>query len=716
VFVLHFQYIIKTKGETVKKILLLSLILFGCATKPTKLAPLVTSNRLQILKKHLENPKSQNENLKLTPGSESESMAYDYLKANQLLSIDKKKACIQFKNLSEMNNFPLKDVALLKTLQSCDLSHRELRKIWDSFKAPKYLNEEYLKTSIALAHKEKLLNEEAKLNLEYLQFIPTQAAKVSLLKDSIELAKEDGDQDLLSSLNQKLIIVSPQYNEKITNENIYQVAKDFESSRNFNRARELYNQIINGEFSLEEKIKAFNSLRTSFKVARDLKTFIEKTNEMDQYFKKLSDENSNDPKFTEAWSETRILYARAIWTDHRNDEAKKLLLELLDSKLGSNNQRANIFYILGSIELEQKNSDAALDYYNEAIKFKITDNALLENIQWAIVWNNYLLKKNKNVIELATGFIKNTNNQNFSNKLLYWKSKALIKLKKKEDALFGFETLMTQDNFGYYGILASMELGRGLSPLKSEVVQVEPTGIVLFDWLMAMNEKTFAQNYLKEIDNTFKTYKDREKAMDYYKMADWFQGGMRQIYNLQPKKRNEVIEKNINLIFPTPYFDLVVSNSKKYTVPTELIYGIIRQESAFVASERSWADAFGLMQLTPEKAKELSKKYHLNYQDFNDLYKPEVNIEMGTLILKEHIKDYKGKFAQTVAAYNASPEAIKRWEKDRFAGNYFEFIEQIPYEETRNYIKLVFRNFITYKRVLSSKDVFVNQHFFSEAF
>jgi soluble lytic murein transglycosylase len=180
--------------------------------------------------------------------------------------------------------------------------------------------------------------------------------------------------------------------------------------------------------------------------------------------------------------------------------------------------------------------------------------------------------------------------------------------------------------------------------------------------------------------------------------------------------RNAMTEKYINVIFPTPYLKTVETLSNKYSVPKELIYGITRQESAFVPSERSWADAFGLMQMIPEKASELSKKFGIPYHDYNDLYNPEINLEMGTALLKILRERSQYKFAQTVASYNASEAVIKVWEKERFNGNYFEFIEMIPYEETRNYIKLVFRNYITYKRIMSKEEFTLDKNFFAKRF
>ncbi|MBC7430321.1 MAG: hypothetical protein H7336_17030, partial [Bacteriovorax sp.] len=71
---------------------------------------------------------------------------------------------------------------------------------------------------------------------------------------------------------------------------------------------------------------------------------------------------------------------------------------------------------------------------------------------------------------------------------------------------------------------------------------------------------------------------------------------------------------------------------------------------------------------------------------------------------------------QSTAVYNASSSAISVWEKERFNGDYLEFIESIPYEETRNYIKLVFRNYITYRRILAKEKIQVSQDFFAVSF
>nr|HMN70223.1 lytic transglycosylase domain-containing protein [Bdellovibrionales bacterium] len=139
-----------------------------------------------------------------------------------------------------------------------------------------------------------------------------------------------------------------------------------------------------------------------------------------------------------------------------------------------------------------------------------------------------------------------------------------------------------------------------------------------------------------------------------------------------------------------------------FNVAEELIYAIMRQESAFDPLARSPADAFGLMQILPEVASDIHKTSKVPYAEMEDLYQPNVNISMGAAHLRDLMKRHKGRFILAVAAYNASENAIRGWMKNRFRGDSLEFIEEIPYEETRTYVRLVMRNMIFYS-LLNSK-------------
>ena len=684
--------------------LLALLLASGCATKSIKPLSPPKWERLDAIR--------NNENL-----DASEGLAKSYMDA---LESEKKgrlaKACESFVKLAGSPEFPPRDAALVHTLGTCDFSKEELKKLWKKENLPTYLKEQYYKRSLDLAIKHKISEYEANFSMQLLPYQKSQADKLKLIKRALSIYESRKEMDKVYQIKKKLLEISPSITDDINPQNIFTVARDFESKRNFDKARSLYLKMINEKYPIAEKVKAYNAYRMSYKVQRDLKTFLEKTTEMESFLKKEMEDNPKDSKVEEAWADSFIAYTRAIWTDHQNDKAKKMIDQFIKTKKGNDNQKSLAELVMGSILIEAKENKKALTHYEKALNFKTTDQNQLENIQWAIVWNHYLLNHADKVSKFSEQFIKKSNNPNFIAKLQFWNAKALVRAHKKEEAKTLFTKLVDSDNFGYYGILASAELGLPLTPLAQKNKTSQLIGNLDFDWLVFLGESDLAQKILKDIEGDYKTNAQREKIMPLYAKTKWYQGGMRQIYNFKPNARNHLTEKFIDVIYPQAYKEIVSHNALKYSIPEELIWSIIRQESAFVANERSWADAFGLMQLIPEKAEEFSKKYKIKYSEFNDLYNPETNIEMGAALLSELKEKYKGKFAQSVAAYNASEDVIHVWEKERFKGNYLEFIEMIPYEETRNYIKLVFRNFITYKRLSSTESFMLDKDFFAKPF
>jgi soluble lytic murein transglycosylase len=694
-----------------KKILVL-LILAGCSSKPINPIHSPNNERLSVIKSQLEQGNTNPQTMNL-----SEEIARDYLEALSAESAgNTKRACKLFENLSENRDFPLNQTALVHMLNNCSFSARELKKLWSETVISNYLKESYLDASLKWAEKLNIEDSLAEFAYEVVSYKQVQSEKVQLLKKAIAIAQKQNLPEAQAKYFKKLTEVSPQYNSEVTKENMYSVARDFETTRQFEKARDMYLDIINGDFTLEEKVKAYNSYRTSFKVARNLKMFMEKTGEMELFLRQLLDESPDDKKIQEAWVEAKINYARAVWTEHMNQEARVILEDIIDRKVGSSNQLATVYWIYGSLHVESKENNEALIKYEKASQYKVTSADQLENIQWALVWNKYLIKKYSDVVSDVERFVKKSINPNFVHKLNFWKGMALLKLERPEEAQLIFAATAANDSFGYYGLVSAMETKIPLSPLTPSEIITEPIGNLILDWLISVDEKFFATKVLKEINSQFKTTADRERAMSLYAQTGWFQGGMLQIYNFPMARRDELTKKHISVIFPTPFSSVFSQYSSKYRVPEALPYAITRQESAFNPNVRSWADAFGLMQMIPEKAVELSRKYNIPYKDFNDLYKPAPNVEMGVALLAELHKHFKGKFAQSVAAYNASTSAINVWEKERFNGNYLEFIEMIPYEETRNYIKLVFRNYITYKRILSKEEILIPEDFFATSF
>lgn len=677
-----------------KKILFLILILGGCSHSPVKLLPIPTNEK-----------------------SIEYSLAMSFQKAKEDLKLNKlDTACTSFSELLDTKEFAGASAASTYYIEYCPLSDYRLKKALKNLPS-KYLRDAYLSAIIKRAN-EKHLDE---LKAESMFLLASEKKvkfeKQNLINEALLIAKKLEDNELITKYQNAAIALSPSLKVESDQKNNFEVARDYESKRKFELARNEYLKIIeSNEFTNKDKFKAYNLYRTSFKTERKLDLFREKSIEMENYFKGIYEASKADQDL-ELWVDSIIAHARAIWTDHYTKEAKDLLLDV-DLELPINiNQKATIYWLLGSISLELKENKAALQYFKLGSELNPNDLKLNENLKWAYVWNLYLLHQYKEMIKATDNVIKKSNNLNFQMQIKFWKAKALQKIHNLEAAKSLFNEIWNDDNFNYYGIMAMSELKKPLPLIQVRGLSENIlSNDLTLDWLIYLGETNFARSYLQEVNGELKKSVPRDNMFFFYDQTKWYQGAIRHLSAYPQSKKNELTTKFSNVIFPNAFDSTIELSAKKYQVPKELILSIMRQESVYVPTERSPADAFGLMQLIPERAKVLAREHEVNYKDYNDLYNPDVNIELGTALLARLMKDNQFKFAETVASYNADPKAMKKWLAERFHGDYLEFIEMIPYEETRNYIKLVFRNFITYKRIFGSEAILLDPKFFELPF
>jgi soluble lytic murein transglycosylase len=129
-------------------------------------------------------------------------------------------------------------------------------------------------------------------------------------------------------------------------------------------------------------------------------------------------------------------------------------------------------------------------------------------------------------------------------------------------------------------------------------------------------------------------------------------------------------------------------------------YAITRQESAFKVDAQSHAGARGLMQLKPSTALHVAKRQKITLSPANssirkELIDPTTNIKLGVAHLKEMLDYYQGNPVLATAAYNAGKHRVNQWLRDNHISNSLVWIEQIPYKETREYVK----NVLTYQQI-----------------
>ncbi|MBK9295018.1 MAG: transglycosylase SLT domain-containing protein [Oligoflexia bacterium] len=156
--------------------------------------------------------------------------------------------------------------------------------------------------------------------------------------------------------------------------------------------------------------------------------------------------------------------------------------------------------------------------------------------------------------------------------------------------------------------------------------------------------------------------------------------------------------------FPKAFESYILKSSEKFDIPSTLIWSVIRGESGYRVDIHSSAGALGLMQIIPKTGKKISE--NLNYPMFTKemLLNPEINIQFGTWYLKRLNRIMGGYYPLVFASYNAGPHRVKGWLKEFGHLDIDEFIEHIPYFETRNYVKKIVRNYFIYNALYNKKN------------
>jgi soluble lytic murein transglycosylase len=151
-----------------------------------------------------------------------------------------------------------------------------------------------------------------------------------------------------------------------------------------------------------------------------------------------------------------------------------------------------------------------------------------------------------------------------------------------------------------------------------------------------------------------------------------------------------------------PFRDAVVKRSREINLDPAYVYGLIRQESRFIMDARSHVGASGLMQVMPATAKWTAKKIGLVNFTPDQITDRDTNIAIGTGYLKLVLDDFGGSMPLATAAYNAGPRRPRNWRN----GPTMEaaaWAENVPFNETRDYVKKVLSNTTSYAAILSGQ-------------
>ncbi len=327
---------------------------------------------------------------------------------------------------------------------------------------------------------------------------------------------------------------------------------------------------------------------------------------------------------------------------------------------------------------------------------------------WNLGWIHYRKKEYEKALEVFSdrAWAYGAERERF----LYWYARAAERAGDKPGALFALGKLADSRKITYYSFLAKLRLKKTLLPKPPPAAYSgNPFGknpaLKKFLFFAKAGIYDLALREAELLRPQAKTVAQRLYLASLYLQVRDYKSSINLANGLRSPEA-------LHLSFPKGFEERVKFFSQKYTLDEFLVYSVIREESHFDKEAVSVSDARGLMQLLPSTALEAAPKAGLSSFETSQLFSPDTNLNLGCYYLSWLLEIFKGNFAVSLAGYNGGPTSAKVWYEKNGSLDIDEFVEEIPFEQSRNYVKKILRSYAAYEAVYGrEKDQFSRQSF-----
>ncbi len=297
----------------------------------------------------------------------------------------------------------------------------------------------------------------------------------------------------------------------------------------------------------------------------------------------------------------------------------------------------------------------------------------------------------------------------------YWIAKALLKQGRSDAANAAFFTLANSMPLDYYTVMANMWIGvdtltydptRVAVPVPSHVGSGFAYHYSRYLLLRSMGMVTEAAGELSSLAPSKLT--DKEALLlcrEFYANGDYYHS--LSIARLQLGNMLQTFTVSTVPVwyysYPSGYSSVIKDYAERYGLDPVVVYSIILQESKYKPDAVSGSGAIGIMQIMPFTGAKVAQAISLMSFSAPMLLDPQINIGIGVWYFKQLLIRYKGNYVLALAAYNAGSKAVDRWLAASKACNTDEFIEEIPYTETRRYVKGIIADIAAYTMIYGGK-------------
>jgi soluble lytic murein transglycosylase len=395
-----------------------------------------------------------------------------------------------------------------------------------------------------------------------------------------------------------------------------------------------------------------------------------------------------------------------LWNRNDNGQALAYFKKLME-RYPSAPVADKAFFAVADIYESQGRTDEATALYTTLQK-RFPKSPVRDDASWRLGWLYYRTGELRQASATFRALASRAKDEGYQAAPLYWHGRIAEKLGDNETARQVYQTIAKSEE-SYYQALASERLemlgasvaesrnalSTGISEQETPVSAEAAFHLLRARELAALNLNALALIELGKT-NRFATRQSHLRALLMREYA------RNQAYSRSIAIANQLphgFENRNRYRFPLAYWETIQEKARHHGLDPYLVLALIRQESLFDSRARSSAAALGLMQLIPSTAARVARQIGLAPPAEEKLLEPEINLTLGTQYLKDLLNRYSNNWHKAIAAYNAGENAVDRWQKEIATDDSEEFVERIPYLETRQYVKLVLRNHRIYKRL-----------------
>lgn len=385
--------------------------------------------------------------------------------------------------------------------------------------------------------------------------------------------------------------------------------------------------------------------------------------------------------------------ARALYRAGDNQEFEDSLKKLMSSGDAKTGQ----LLLMKALEKRRNNKmDEALRIYKEVAAKYLSEK---ESALWSIAWTYYRKEEYRKAADVLTELY----NLYGSSKYLYWKAKSFEQLGRDTEDIYKQLSKVERD---FYGTLALMKTGTEF--LQNDAIKTAGQEKAAFNLLdSALSERHdllielgMKKEAVSELAAIVRKSSDTSEILNVFnKMQEAGEYRLPMILSIKISDKNSVRK----IQYPLAHWEIVMEAAAKYNIDPFIVISLMREESRFDPEARSSVGAAGLMQLMPQTAYNVGNKLDMKITSLWQIYDVKTNITLGSYYISSLMKEFNS-LHLAAAAYNAGEQNVRKWQK---AGNYkssAEFIEDIPFDETRNFVKRVITTYFEYFKASDRKN------------